>query len=86
MTTSQPSVFRDAAKAEAEERARQTAVGWIIIFIALAPAEAFLLMLGLGAVHGIFAPVVAVGYGTAILLVLTADLVAFMANRFRRSK
>lgn len=67
-----------------KERASEELAGWLLIFAALAPAEAFLLMLVLGAVHSIAAPVAAVGYGTAYLLVLGVDLAGFMSGRFRR--
>ncbi|MFD5161029.1 hypothetical protein ACFWMJ_23620 [Streptomyces hawaiiensis] len=77
---------RQHAKELHKERVSNEFAGWALIFTALAPAEAFLLMLVLGALHSVAAPVAAVGYGTAYLLVLGVDLVAFMAGRFRRSE
>lgn len=75
---------REHARELHKERVSNELSGWLIIFTVLAPAEAFLLMLVLGAVHTIAAPVAAVGYGTAYLLVLGVDLAGFMAGRFRR--
>ncbi|KUF18854.1 hypothetical protein [Streptomyces silvensis] len=44
--------------------------------VALLPLYAWLLMLVLGALHVAGLPVVAVGYGTSVLLVIGYDLVA----------
>jgi hypothetical protein len=50
----------------------------------LLPLEAWLLMLVVGALHGVGAPFAAVGYGTALLLVLGVDLLAYTAKKFRK--
>ncbi|MEV5319149.1 hypothetical protein AB0K92_16090 [Streptomyces sp. NPDC052687] len=52
--------------------------------LALLPLHAWILMLVLGAVHSVIAPVAAVGYGTALLFVLGVDLVAVTSKKFRR--
>jgi hypothetical protein len=76
---------RQHAKQLHRERVSNELAGWLLIFTVLAPAEAFLLMLVLGALHSV-AGVAAVGYGTAYLLVLGVDLAAFMMGRFRQSQ
>ncbi|MGW0468323.1 hypothetical protein ACWDX6_24110 [Streptomyces sp. NPDC003027] len=76
---------KEAEKAQ-QRRALMEAGGWAVIFVVFSPLEAWLLMLVLGAIHGVFAPVAAVGYGTALLFLLGVDLAGWWAGRFRRSK
>ncbi|MDX2575912.1 hypothetical protein PV332_10510 [Streptomyces scabiei] len=86
LRTAQRESQRETARKLRQDIATEQAYGWLFIITALAPAEAFLLMLVLGALHSVFAPVAAVGYGTAYLLVLGVDLAACMTGRFRRPK
>lgn len=48
------------------------------------PLRAWLLMLVLGAVHTVAAPVAAAGYGTAFLLMVGVDLSAMTVKKFRK--
>ncbi|MFB7823861.1 hypothetical protein [Streptomyces hydrogenans] len=68
-----------------EAVARRYWAGWLS-FAMLSPAEAWLLMLVLGALHGLVPAFPAAGYGTALLLTLGVDLAAWWTGRFRRSK
>ncbi|WP_369147058.1 hypothetical protein [Streptomyces sp. R44] len=68
-----------------EALARYEFGGWLVIG-ALSPLEAWLLMLVIGALHGLAPVIPAAGYGTALLLTLGLDLAAWWAGRFRRTK
>ncbi|MFI9123864.1 hypothetical protein ACIGW0_31485 [Streptomyces bikiniensis] len=68
-----------------ERLARTEFIGWLGFGI-LSPLEAWLLMLVIGALHGLTAGVPAIGYGTALLLTLGVDLAAWWLGRFRRTK
>ncbi|WP_097964585.1 hypothetical protein [Streptomyces sp. or20] len=48
------------------------------------PLQAFVLMLVMGAVHGAFIAVPAIGYGTSVLFVLGANLLAGFTRRLFR--
>lgn len=70
----------EARKRKAEEVLVKATVGVVLL-----PLEAWILMLVLGAVHGIVAPVAAVGYGTAFLFALGFDLLAHLVRKLRPS-
>ncbi|MEU8840249.1 hypothetical protein AB0D97_14110 [Streptomyces roseus] len=70
--------------AEARKRKSDEAVIKATGGLLLLPLEAWLLMLVLGALHVAGAPVAAIGYGTALLIVLGVDLLAFTTKKFRR--
>lgn len=56
-----------------------------VVMIAAIPLQAFILMLVMGAVHGAFIAVPAIGYGTSVLFVLGADfLIGFTRRLFRK--
>ncbi|MFD5198818.1 hypothetical protein ACFWM7_01345 [Streptomyces sp. NPDC058375] len=55
-----------------------------VVLIAALPLQAFILMLATGAVHGAFIAVPAIGYGTSILWVLGANLLAGFTRRLFR--
>ncbi|MEV7425172.1 hypothetical protein [Streptomyces sp. NPDC091212] len=57
-----------------KEKARRDAVAGCAGALAAYPLEAWLLMLVLGAVHGAFAAVPAVGFGTALLFVIGLNM------------
>lgn len=60
-------------------------VGACLAVLAVIPLEAWVLMLVLGAVHGIVAAVPAVGFGTAVLLVLGLNmLTGYVRKLFRK--
>jgi hypothetical protein len=71
-------------KQPAQHTASAVAVQTCLAAVALAPLEAWLLMLVVGALHGLAAGVPAIGYGTALLLTLGADLAAVQVRKFRR--
>ncbi|MBT2412654.1 hypothetical protein J7I94_19160 [Streptomyces sp. ISL-12] len=54
--------------------------------LALIPFEAWLLMLVLGAVHGVFAAVPAIGFGTAVLFIVGYNLGVGLVRRLFRRK
>lgn len=69
----------------ADEQKRQAqgaalAAACVVVVLAI-PIQAFVLMLVMGAVHGAFVAVPAIGYGTSVLFVLGANLVAVYARR-----
>ncbi|MYW28323.1 hypothetical protein [Streptomyces sp. SID2119] len=55
-----------------------------VVLIAALPVQAFVLMLSMGAAHGAFAAVPAIGYGTSVLFVLGANLLAGFTRRLFR--
>ncbi|MFJ6720506.1 hypothetical protein [Streptomyces sp. NPDC091259] len=71
---------------EATKRREREAVAALSGNVLLLPLEAWALMLVVGALHGLFAPVASVGYGTAVLLVLGVDVAAHMAGKFRKRR
>ncbi|MFF6928347.1 hypothetical protein [Streptomyces californicus] len=80
---------RDRARLLSEEQRRQAqgaAVAAACVFmIAVIPLQALVLMLVMGAAHGAFAAVPAIGYGTSIMFILGADLViGFIRRLFRK--
>ncbi|MEV7250228.1 hypothetical protein [Streptomyces cyaneofuscatus] len=84
-----PRVSRDRARYLDDERRKQTqgalAVVTCVVLIAALPVQAFILMLAMGAVHGAFIAVPAIGYGTSVLFVLGANLViGFIRRLFRK--
>lgn len=74
---------QEAALTLAALRATASAVRAAFLVSTL-PLRAWLLMLVLGAVHTVAAPVAAASYGTAVLLTLGVDLLAVTTKRFRR--
>ncbi|WP_405620267.1 hypothetical protein [Streptomyces sp. NBC_00076] len=79
-TRKTPAQRRDEAKREAlVNNALKFAAN-----VALLPLQAWVLMLVLGAVHSVAAPVAAVGYGTSLLFILGTDLLAVTAKKFRK--
>lgn len=56
-------------------------VGGCAAALAILPTEAWLLMLVIGAVHGIVAGVPAVGFGTAVLLVIGLNMLTGYARK-----
>ncbi|MFD4234289.1 hypothetical protein [Streptomyces sp. NPDC058542] len=73
------------ARRLSDERKRQAhgaalAAACVVVVLAI-PTQAFILMLAMGAVHGAFIAVPAIGYGTSVLFVLGANLVAGYARR-----
>jgi hypothetical protein len=69
----------EARKRKADEAAMATVGGVMVL-----PLEAWILMLVVGALHGAGAPVAAIGYGSALLIVLGIDLLAYTAKKFRK--
>jgi hypothetical protein len=59
-------------------------VGACLGILAVIPLEAWLLMLVLGALHGIVAAVPAVGFGTAVLFVLGLNMLTGYTRKFFR--
>ncbi|MFB7479553.1 hypothetical protein ACFUEM_08615 [Streptomyces anulatus] len=89
MDFNKPRVSRDRARHLANERQKQAqgaALAAACVFVVmLIPIQAFILMLVMGAVHGAFIAVPAIGYGTSVLFVLGADLiVGFVRRLFRK--
>ncbi|MET9480954.1 hypothetical protein [Streptomyces sp. NPDC006638] len=74
---------REAVREADQAERLEVAVGSFVTVLLLLPVKAWLLMLVVGAVHGIFAPVMAVGYGTALLLMIGVDLAADVVKQFR---
>ncbi|WP_406324091.1 hypothetical protein [Streptomyces niveus] len=61
-----------------------TACVAVVVALLLLPLQGWLLMLVFGALHGAFAAVPAIGYGTSVLFVIGADLLAFTVKKFRK--
>ncbi|MFF0451434.1 hypothetical protein ACFYT4_34590 [Streptomyces sp. NPDC004609] len=66
--------------------AAETIAGWAVLVLvpAVLAFETWIVMLVIGAVHGVAASVPAFGYGTTVLITLGLDLAAFTAVRFLR--
>lgn len=84
-----PRVSRDGARHLANERQKQAhgaaLAAACVVMIAALPIQAFILMLVMGAVHGAFIAVPAIGYGTSVLWILGANLlVGFTRRLFRK--
>ncbi|GGX26868.1 hypothetical protein [Streptomyces chryseus] len=60
------------------------AVAEVVGFLTLLPLHAWILMLFMGALHGIAGPVPAIGYGTAVLVLLGVDLASHLTKKFRK--
>jgi hypothetical protein len=56
----------------------------LVVAVAVFPVQAFVLMLVMGALHGIAAVIPAVGFGTAVLLTAGVDLLALTLKKFRK--
>lgn len=69
---------------EARKRKADEAVTATVGSVMVLPLEAWILMLVVGALHGMGAPVAAIGYGTALLIVLGVDLLAYTSKKFRK--
>lgn len=76
--------YRKQAKEQEQREAVQRSATNFLVNVAFLPLHAWVLMLVLGAVHSVFAPVAAVGYGTALLFVLGVDLLAVTSKKFRK--
>ncbi|GAA3018496.1 hypothetical protein [Streptomyces fulvorobeus] len=77
--------FRKAS-AEAAQRAKFVAAftGCVVILATL-PIQGWVTMLVMGAIHGAYPAVAAIGYGTSVLFVLGANLlVGFTRRLFRK--
>lgn len=81
-------VSRARARYTADERKRQDqgalAVVTCVVLIAALPVQAFVLMLAMGAVHGVYAGIATLGYGTSLLFVMGANLVIGFTRRLFR--
>ncbi|MFB8071113.1 hypothetical protein [Streptomyces californicus] len=80
---------RDRARRLSEEQRRQAEGAAVaaacVVMVAVIPLQALVLMLVMGAAHGVFAAVPAIGYGTSIMFILGADLViGFVRRLFRK--
>ncbi|MFD4699780.1 hypothetical protein [Streptomyces niveus] len=75
---------RTAQKEDAAQAAFVAGFVAVVVFLLLLPLQGWLLMLVFGALHGAFAAVPAVGYGTSVLFVVGADILAFTAKKFRK--
>jgi hypothetical protein len=71
---------------EATKRRQTQAVARLTGSVLLLPLEAYLLMLLLGALHTTVAPVAAIGYGASVVVVLSVNLAAHFADKFRRAE
>lgn len=68
-----------------QQQAHGAALAAACVFVVmLIPLQAFILMLVMGAVHGAFIAVPAIGYGTSVLWILGANLLAGYARRLFR--
>ncbi|MEU3285592.1 hypothetical protein [Streptomyces longwoodensis] len=78
----------EEARREAEERRQVKAVqdgcAKVTAALALTPLVAFVVMLAVGALHGVVPAVAPVGYGTTVLLVLGLDAAALITKKFRK--
>ncbi|MFJ3084464.1 hypothetical protein ACIPJG_32570 [Streptomyces halstedii] len=88
---SKPPTFtmsRDRARRLSDDQRRQAEGAAVAVtcavLIAALPIQAFILMLVMGAVHGAFIAVPAIGYGTAILFVLGLNMAAGFTRRLFR--
>ncbi|EHM24233.1 hypothetical protein SPW_7327 [Streptomyces sp. W007] len=83
-----PGTPRSRARYLADERQRQAQGAMVVVtcvvLIAAIPIQAFILMLVMGAAHGAFISVPAIGYGTSVLFVLGANLLAGFTRRLFR--
>lgn len=74
--------------AQARERRQKEAVqekaAKLTAQLVLLPLVAFVLMLAVGALHGVVPAVAPIGYGTTVLLVLGLDAAALLTKRFRK--
>lgn len=78
------SQFRAQQKEDAQKAAFVAGFTAVVVFLLLLPLQGWLLMLVFGALHGAFAAVPAVGYGTSVLFVVGLDLLAFTVKKFRK--
>lgn len=76
--------FRRQAKERAQKEAFQAQFNKLVGQLAMLPVVAYILMLAVGAAHGIAPAVPAIGYGTTFLLVLGADALSDVAKKFRK--
>ncbi|OSC76512.1 hypothetical protein B5180_01785 [Streptomyces sp. BF-3] len=81
MPLAQARRLSDDAKRQAQGAALAAAC---VVMIAAIPLQAFILMLVMGGVHGAFAAVPAVGYGTSVLFVLGLNMLAGFTRRLFR--
>ncbi|MGW6948999.1 hypothetical protein ACWGHD_18995 [Streptomyces xanthophaeus] len=69
---------------EARKRRAATATAATAGNLMLFPLESWFLMLLLGALHTTFPVVPAIGYGTALVVILSVLLAAHLADKFHR--
>ncbi|GGY88691.1 hypothetical protein CP967_31205 [Streptomyces nitrosporeus] len=69
---------------EAAQRQLRASLMAGLLRLALLPAHAFILMLAVGALHGLTATVPAIGYGTMLLLMVGLDYIAGTIRRRRK--
>ncbi|WP_405927900.1 hypothetical protein OG554_03625 [Streptomyces griseus] len=71
----------DDAKRQAQGAAFAAAC---VVMVLAIPIQAFILMLVMGAAHGAFIAVPAIGYGTSVLFVLGLNMLAGFTRRLFR--
>lgn len=76
--------FGKQDREKAAEAAFVAAFTAVVVALLLLPLQGWLLMLVFGALHGAFAAVPAVGYGTSVLFVVGSDLLAVTLKKFRK--
>jgi hypothetical protein len=76
--------FTKRRKVETTADGAALIAGACLGMLAVIPFEAWLLMLVLGAIHGIVVAVPAVGFGTAVLLVIGLNMVIGYARKLFR--
>ncbi|MGP3750876.1 hypothetical protein [Streptomyces sp. IBSNAI001] len=77
--------YRKASAEAAQKAAFVAAFTGCVVALVTLPFSAWMLMLVMGALHGAYPVVAAVGYGTSILFVLGASLLTgFIRRLFRK--
>jgi hypothetical protein len=80
-------VFNETPEQARERRQReavQEKAAKLTAQLVLLPLLAFVVMLAVGALHGVAPAVAPIGYGTTILLVLGLDAAALITKKFRK--
>ncbi|MFJ6237954.1 hypothetical protein ACIQH0_28190 [Streptomyces griseus] len=84
VTTSRDRARRRSADQRRQAEGAAVVVGCVVLIAAI-PIQAFILMLVMGAAHGAFIAVPAIGYGTSVLFVLGLNMAAgFIRRLFRK--
>ncbi|MGW1268185.1 hypothetical protein [Streptomyces sp. NPDC002491] len=76
--------LREEAKERRQTEAVEAGCAKVGAALVMLPLVAFVLMLAVGAAHGVVPAVPAIGYGTTVLFVLGADALSFIAKKFRK--